>query len=1019
MAIAIIREFGYLFLIDLAFVVVLLLALLPLVFYKHAAFAVLKRNFVGYFSNPTGYVFLCLFVLLSSFAAFWPHEFFTANLANLDQLNLYLPAILLVFIPAITMSIWSEERRQGTDELLLTLPAGDFDIVIGKYLAAAAIFTASLLFSQISNFTVLLLLAMGDVDLGLFLTTYIGYWLTGLAMISIGMVASFLTRNLTIGFILGLIFNMPLVFMQMADVLPSRVNWPLLSNVNLSRLVSDWSIASQFDPFGRGVISLSSVVYFALIILVGLYLSMLLIGARHWYGGRDGHSLLGHYFFRSLAMVVLALSVAAFFSGHDRVRFDMTAGRISSLSPDTRRLVRELEPKQTIYIDAFISGDVPEQYVKTRLNLISMLKEFEAMAGGKIRVNLHNDLEPFSEEAALAEEQYGIRPEQIRIRTRGTITDDEIILGAAFRCGLQKVVVPFFDYGIPVEYELIRSINTVSQATRKTIGVVSTDAQLFGGFTFAGGQPRQLPRQAIIEELEKQYDVEEVDLTQPVADGRYDVLLAVQPSSLPPEGMEYLVQAIRRGIPTAIFEDPLPAFMSGVPGTGQPKQAPGGGMFGMGGGRPMPKGDIKKLWDVLGIQSQGTMGAEGLYEPDLVWQRYNPYPKLQVQGIPDEWVFVREEPDEASGLINPDNSVTKGLDEIFLPFPGMIEPTPASDLKFVKLVTTRELSGTIGYEQMMQHQSDPQMLQALQRRRGSMTLAALIESEKSDKGAKSTKTDKGAKPAPSPKDSSEQPTPTKMTTQVPAGDEKAPEKADAAPPAAVTAAARKEEPAASPDRPLKVIYVADIDLMIPAFLRIRARPDEQEDIRWEFENVTFLLNCIDVLASDTNYIGIRRRKPLYTTLKVVEARVAEARDNEFSKRVEFQAKYDKAVQEAEAENERSLQDLQKIVDDLQKQQSAGKDINQTELHEAVQRVEEKRKVLTRRLEIQKQRYERERERDVKRIQRDVDLQIQRMQFVYKALAVAIPWILPFLVGVVVFVRRRLREREGIEKSRLR
>ena len=97
-----------------------------------------------------------------------------------------------------------------------------------------------------------------------------------------------------------------------------------------------------------------------------------------------------------------------------------------------------------------------------------MLKEFAALSGGRIRVNLHNNLEPFSEEAALAEEQFGIRPEQIRIRTRGTIADEEIILGAAFRCGLQKVVVPFFDYGIPVEYELIRSINTVAQTERQT-----------------------------------------------------------------------------------------------------------------------------------------------------------------------------------------------------------------------------------------------------------------------------------------------------------------------------------------------------------------------------------------------------------------------------------------------------------------------------------------------------------------------------------------------------------------------
>jgi ABC-2 type transport system permease protein len=68
--------------VDLVFIGILVAVIVPLAAYKKAAYAVLKRNFVGYFSNPTGYVFLCLFVLLTSIAAFWPHEFFTANLAN-------------------------------------------------------------------------------------------------------------------------------------------------------------------------------------------------------------------------------------------------------------------------------------------------------------------------------------------------------------------------------------------------------------------------------------------------------------------------------------------------------------------------------------------------------------------------------------------------------------------------------------------------------------------------------------------------------------------------------------------------------------------------------------------------------------------------------------------------------------------------------------------------------------------------------------------------------------------------
>src|SRR5689334_18454303 len=186
----------WLIVIDAIFLALLFaVVVLPLAKWGRVALAVLKRNFIGYFSNPTGYVFLLLFVFLTSYGAFCDHKFFSTNLANLDQLNRIVPYIMLIFIPTITMSIWAEERRQGTDELLLTLPAADFDIVVGKYLAAAAIFTVSLMFSEIWNYWLLVQVSSDpgpppvvDIDTGLFFVTYLGYWLMGLAMLALGMV---------------------------------------------------------------------------------------------------------------------------------------------------------------------------------------------------------------------------------------------------------------------------------------------------------------------------------------------------------------------------------------------------------------------------------------------------------------------------------------------------------------------------------------------------------------------------------------------------------------------------------------------------------------------------------------------------------------------------------------------------------------------------------------------------------------------------------------------------------------
>src|SRR5262249_37516717 len=162
-------------------------------------------------------------------------------------------------------------------------------------------------------------------------------------------------------------------------------------------------------------------------------------------------------------------------------------------------------------------------------------------------------------------------------QTRGAFKQEEFIMGVAFTCGLEKVVLPSFKLGMPVEYELIRSIATVSGDQRKKLGVVKTDAEIMGAFSFSGMQPRQIPKQLIVDVQRRQYTAQPAQDNRANEDGRYDVLLSVSPSSLGPAEALIVVDDVWRGQRAVIFEGPLHVVMP-APGATKEKMA-GGGMF--------------------------------------------------------------------------------------------------------------------------------------------------------------------------------------------------------------------------------------------------------------------------------------------------------------------------------------------------------------------------------------------------------------------------------------------------------
>lgn len=626
--------------------------------------SIFKRNFTAYFLNPTGYVFICVFVLLSSIAAFLPDEFVNMNLANLTQLNRWFPLIMLVFIPAITMGIWSDERRFGTEELLLTMPVSTTRIVLGKYFAALGVYSISLLFSMTASF--LILRFLGRPDTGLFLTTGLGYWLLGAAMLALGMLGSFLTSQLTVAYLLGGLLNAPLIALQWADAAPVSHQTAVF--------LKSFGTAFRFEPFGQGIISAAAVLYFVLIAAVTIYCCLVFLNRRYWPTGKF-RSLSCQHMIRSGALVLSAVSLIGLIDCYD-FKIDATEEKLSTLSEESLALIEKQKTKYPIVIEAWLSPELPQEFARTKLDIVSVLGAIKDHSPNQVFLDIRETL-PSTKEAYRLERLYDIKPKKVVFDVRGRAREEAIFLTVIFRCGPKTVTIPFLNRGISVEYELINALLGVDQRDKKRIGIVRTAAGLLGRQD-QNGNPVSGPW-LIVDELDKQYQVYDVNPEDPIPAEIYDVLIAVQPSSLTQKGMLNFANIIRHGQPTVIFEDPYPIFADYIPRTKLPT---GPGMPFI---PPELRGDPGLLWAMLGIS----------FSTDILWKNYNPYPKLAA--LSEEYVFIDADPikynrkdskQKQMPSFSPDDPATAKLEHILYPFCGSIRQAPHSETVFTPLIQT-------------------------------------------------------------------------------------------------------------------------------------------------------------------------------------------------------------------------------------------------------------------------------------------------------------------------------------------
>jgi ABC-2 type transport system permease protein len=234
---------------------------------------VFRREFVGYFASPLGYIFIVIFLVASGWLTV-SRDFgrlLELRQASLDGFFAYVPWLFVVLVPAVAMRLWAEERKTGTAELLLTLPITLEGAYLGKFLAGWSFLAATLALTWPLTFQVA---RLGDPDWGVIAAGYLGCLLTAAVFLAIGMLFSALSRNQVVAFILGVTASV--LFLLLG--LPQTLDWAgRLAGGYLEQVLASVSLIDHFESLTRGLVEAGALAFFGLLTLAWLASGILVL----------------------------------------------------------------------------------------------------------------------------------------------------------------------------------------------------------------------------------------------------------------------------------------------------------------------------------------------------------------------------------------------------------------------------------------------------------------------------------------------------------------------------------------------------------------------------------------------------------------------------------------------------------------------------------------------------------------------------------------------------------------------
>ena len=364
---------------------------------------VAEKEITLFFASPVAWLFLGSFAAVTLFAFFWGEAFFARNVADVRPLFEWMPILLIFLGSALTMRMWSEERRTGTLEHVITQPLPLWHFVAGKFLGCVGLLLLALLMTLPLPITVSLL---GDLDWGPVLAGYLATLLLGAGYISIGLFVSSRSDNAIVSLI-GSVLLCSLLYLAGTSTFTGFFG-------NLSgELLRALSTGARFESITRGVIDVRDLVYYLSLVAVFLSLNVYTLESERW--ARTGANSQ-HRRWRTVTALLVANALAAnLWLSQVSLRADVTEGKLYSISDTTHGYLDRLQ--EPLLLRGYFSAKTHPLLAPLVPQLRDLLKEYEVAGRGRVRVEIIDPVDdPALEEEA--NQKYGIQSVPFQVADR-------------------------------------------------------------------------------------------------------------------------------------------------------------------------------------------------------------------------------------------------------------------------------------------------------------------------------------------------------------------------------------------------------------------------------------------------------------------------------------------------------------------------------------------------------------------------------------------------------------------------